>query len=107
MKNKSMVEKLIQEKSKKFHVKIADIVNMGNHLHIKLKIVSRLSFQKFLISITGLIARKITGARRGKTFGKFWQGLAFTRVVKTSLEELQLRGYFEANRRQRKFSPEI
>ncbi|MBS1970269.1 MAG: hypothetical protein JSU04_08170 [Bdellovibrionales bacterium] len=29
---------------------------------------------------------------------KFWQGLAFTRVIKTRVEEFQLRGYLKANR---------
>jgi hypothetical protein len=54
-----------------------------------------------------LIARKITNAKKGNKLkatnqkqNKFWQGLAFTRVLKTSLEELQLKGYFKANRKQ-------
>ncbi len=50
--------------------------------------------------MTCLIAREVTGAKKGQKFGKFWQGLAFSRVLKTSLEGLQLKGYFEANRRE-------
>jgi len=76
----------------------ADYANVGNHLHLKIKISSRLNFQKFLKSLTTQIARRVTGARRGKPFGKFWQGLAFTRILYSSREELILRGYIAANR---------
>ncbi|MCC7403608.1 MAG: hypothetical protein IT288_04340, partial [Bdellovibrionales bacterium] len=44
-----------------------------------------------------LIARTLTGARRGKKFGKFWQGQAFTRVLVSRREELNLFGYIKAN----------
>ncbi|MGZ3724043.1 MAG: hypothetical protein ACXVA9_13965, partial [Bdellovibrionales bacterium] len=77
---------------------IADLANVGSHIHLKIRITSRAGFQKFLKSVTALIARKVTGARKGKPFGKFWQGLAFTRVLKSYTEELNLKGYFSANR---------
>ena len=99
-KNKPMIEKILESKAKKFGIKLAEHANVGNHLHIKLRIQSRISFQKFLKSITTLIARKITGAKKGQRFGRFWQGLAFTRVLTSAFEELQLRGYIEANRLQ-------
>jgi hypothetical protein len=97
-KNQSMIQSILTEKSKKFGIKIADFANVGNHLHLKIKIQDRERFQKFLKSITCLIARKVTGACRGKKFGRFWQGLAFTRVLTSSLEELNLKGYIQANR---------
>jgi REP element-mobilizing transposase RayT len=100
--NDIAVRNILREKAKKFGVVIADFANVGNHLHIKIKVQSRESFQKFLKAVTCLIARKITGARRGKPFGKFWQALAFTRIITSRLEELRLRGYFEGNRREAK-----
>ncbi|MBS1970317.1 MAG: transposase [Bdellovibrionales bacterium] len=99
-KNQQIIREILKSKSKKWGVQIAEVVNVGNHLHIKLKFKYREGFQNFLRSVTALIARKITNARRGHASGKFWQGLAFTRVIKTKLEELQLRGYFKANRLQ-------
>lgn len=99
-KNQLYVDATLKQKAKRFGVRIAEMVNVGNHLHLKIKIASRKAFQSFLRSITTLIARFITGAKRGKTFERFWQGLAFTRVLRTSLEELRLRGYLEANRRE-------
>jgi hypothetical protein len=97
-KNKLFIQQTLKAKAKKFGVTIGDLANVGNHLHIKIKITSRGMFQKFLKSITTLIARKLTGARRGKPFGRFWLGLAYTRVLMSYTEELNLQGYFIANR---------
>jgi hypothetical protein len=96
-KHKIYVEKTLRAKARKFGVKIADQANVGNHIHLKIRIHSRETFQQFLKSVTTLIARKVTGARKGKPFGRFWQDLAFTRVLKSYVEELNLRGYFHAN----------
>jgi REP element-mobilizing transposase RayT len=100
-KNKRLVASLLREKSKKFFVEILDWVNMGNHLHLKVRFKDRRRMGQFLKSFSALVARKITGARRGVKFGKFWDGLVYTRVLLTRLEEFGLRGYFEANHRQR------
>ena len=97
-KNQILIKRIINEKAKKFGVTVADQANVGNHLHLKIKISTRESFQKFLKAITTLIARSVTGAKRGRPFGKFWQGLAFSRVLKSRTEELNLNGYMIANR---------
>ena len=100
--NVGWIDRILKAKATKFGVEIKDFVNMGNHPHIKLRIFNRENFQNFLRSITSLIARHVTGARKGKTFGKFWSSLAFTRVVSTFLELSQLDKYFMANRVQRR-----
>jgi REP element-mobilizing transposase RayT len=96
-KNKPVVEGIIREKARKFGVRVCQFANVGNHLHLKIRIASRPLFQAFLVSVTTLIARTLTGARRGKKFGKFWQGQAFTRVLVSRREELSLFGYIKAN----------
>src|SRR6185503_10348171 len=105
-KNEVAINQILKSKAKKFGVKIADRANVGNHLHLKIKIHSREAFQKFLISVTGLIARTVTGARKGKPFGKFWDELAFTRVLQSYTEELRLDGYLMANRMEAHVSKE-
>lgn len=97
-KNQIVVKDILYSKARKFGVCVADYVNVGNHLHVKVKITNRGGFQKFLKATTALIARKVTGARRGHKFGRFWEGLAFTRVLKSRMEELRLTGYFDSNR---------
>ena len=97
-KNKIFIERLIRSKAIRFGIRVADRANVGTHLHLKIKMSSRENFQKFLKSITAQIARYVTGARRGKSFGKFWQGLAYSRVLTSDKENLILGGYFMANR---------
>ena len=99
--HKELVRSLLKEKSRKFFVEVIDFVNMGNHLHLKVRFRDRVRFQQFLKSFSSLLARKITGARRGMKFGRFWDGLVYTRVISSALEELGLKGYFEANHRER------
>jgi REP element-mobilizing transposase RayT len=96
--NALRVKNIIKKQSLKHGVRITDYVNMGNHLHLKVRPSSRVGFQKFLKSTTALIARAVTGARKGVKFGKFWDGLAYTRVIQSGYELFQLKGYFEANR---------
>jgi putative transposase len=96
--NAGWIDQLIKKKAKKFAVEVKEFVNMGNHIHFQVRVADRKYFQNFLRSITSLIARHVTGARKGRPFGKFWQGLAFTRVVTSFLELSQLEKYLLANR---------
>lgn len=100
-KNKLLVSKLLKEKSNKFFIEILDWVNMGNHLHLKVRFKDRKRMGQFLKSFAATLAREITGAKKGKVFGKFWDGLVYTRVLVTKIEELGLKAYFEGNHRQR------
>ena len=98
---------LLHAQAKRHHVKIFEYVNMGNHIHIKLRCFSRESFQGFLRSFTAIVARKVTGARKGHTFGKFWDALAFTRIVASRFEERVLGKYFLANEYEREIGKEV
>jgi len=102
--HKNFASKLLKERSKKYFIEILDWVNMGNHLHLKVRFKNKLNFQNFSRTFAALLARKITNSYRGKSFGKFWDGLVFTRILTSKLEELGLKGYFEGNHRQRELS---
>ena len=99
--HKKLVHSLLKEKSKKFFIEILDWVNMGNHLHLKVRFKDRKRMGQFLKSFAATLARQITGAKKGKVFGKFWDGLVYTCVLTTKLEALGLKGYFEGNHRER------
>jgi REP element-mobilizing transposase RayT len=92
------ISQLLAKKAKQNFVEVGDFVNMGNHLHIKLKPHSRRHFIRFMRALPGMIARCVTGASRGNSFGKFWDSLAYTRVINTRFELFQLAKYFDANR---------
>jgi hypothetical protein len=98
---KLKVKKRLFERAKKYHIIIQDWVNVGNHLHLKVKFKDPDRFKNFLRTFAALLARDITNANKSNPFGKFWDGLVFTRVLHSSFEELGLKGYFEGNHRQR------
>jgi REP element-mobilizing transposase RayT len=101
--HKKLVADLLKAKSKKFFIEILEWVNMGNHLHLKVRFKDKKRFGQFLKSFAANVARGITKARKGNPFGRFWDGLVYTRVLLSKIEELGLKGYFEANHRQREY----
>ncbi len=100
-KHKHLVGAMLKHLSKQFYIEILDWVNMGNHLHLKVRFKDPNRMGKFLRTFSGNLARKITGAKKGNKFGKFWDGLVYTRVLTSKLEELGLKEYFEGNHIQR------
>lgn len=95
--HQNLVRNLLKERSRKFHIEVLSYVIMKNHIHLKTRFRSSKHFQNFLRTFAAMLARKLTKASRGKAFGKFWDGLAFTRVLLTRIEERTLKNYFIAN----------
>jgi hypothetical protein len=106
-KNDDYIHSVLYSQAKKHQVKVFEYVNVGNHLHIKAKAYSREGFAAFLISTSALIARFVSGAKKGRAFGKFWDALVYTRILKSKVEELHLQRYFKANHYEAKFGREI
>lgn len=104
--NKQAVAHIVSTQAKKCGAEIQNQVNMGNHLHIKIRFFERSQMQRYLRAVPGLIARKVLGAEKGETKGKFWDGLAFTRIVTTDFLSTRLDGYLRANNIERDFGPE-
>ena len=104
--NRLNIEKILRTRAAEFGVVIQGYENMGNHLHVIAKFKSRAMFQNFLRIVTGLIARHVTGAKRGKPFGKrFFDQLAFTRVVNGLKDFRGLKVYLEKNEIERDVHP--
>lgn len=80
-------------------VRIYDFANVGSHLHLLVRTKKRDGFQAFLRSFAGIVARKVTGARRGCPLGggPFWSGLAWSRVVTWGREFHAVRYYIFRN----------
>jgi REP element-mobilizing transposase RayT len=79
--NEKKIRRLVFGLAEKFNVKVYSFANSGNHLHLLLRATEKLNFQNYLRSLTGLIARSVTRAERGRRFGKFWDQLAYSRLV--------------------------
>jgi len=75
------VERRLYQYAERFGVRVFKYANGGNHLHILLKPGSRRGFQNFLRTFAGVIPRLVTQARKGKAKGKFWDALAYSKLV--------------------------
>ena len=101
-KNLLAVEKTLIDRARQFGVKVHSKEIMFNHIHLVASFSKRRGFQDFLRTVTALIARKVTGATKGRPFGKrFWNDLAFTRVVFGRRDFRGLLGYMNKNRIER------
>ena len=102
--NKLKVAELIEAKAKKYQIKIHGLELMKNHIHLAVSFKSRELVQKFMRVVFGLIARLLTGARKGKAFGKrFWDQLVFTRIVNGRRDFSRLMDYFFKNEIEREY----
>jgi REP element-mobilizing transposase RayT len=71
--------------------------NSGNHIHILGRARSREGFQSFLRVFAGVTARLVTGARRGRPVGRFWDRLAYSRIVSWGREYRAVGAYVRQN----------
>jgi REP element-mobilizing transposase RayT len=77
-----MVRFEIQRFSRRHGVRIYEAANVGNHIHLLLRARSRDALKRFLMGLSGRIAQRVTGARKGKPLGRrFFDTLPFTRIV--------------------------
>ncbi len=95
--HKTRIQDLLEKLAKENGIKIYRYANVGNHLHLLLKIHSRRGFQKFLRVFTGRVALLITQARKGNPQGKFWDAIAFTRIVQWGKDFTRITRYFFKN----------
>lgn len=96
--NFSRVKNVFFKQAERFGVRIESFVNVGNHVHLVVRFANRKLFQNFLRTTAALVARAVTKAKKGKPFGKFWDHLAFTRVVVSYRARAILSKYVEGNR---------
>lgn len=81
-------------------VRVYEFANVGSHLHLLVRAPRRQAFQSFLRSFAGIVARVVTGARRGRPLrdGPFWSALAWSRVVAWGRDYRGVRHYVFRNR---------
>ncbi len=62
---KGKIENIVKTQAHRWDVKIYHFVNVGNHLHLVIRLKYRDGYSSFIRSVTGLIARLVTGRQRG------------------------------------------
>ena len=97
-KNREFITALIKSLSRKWGIRIYEFSINSNHLHFALRALTRNGFQNFLRTLGSQIATFVTGARRGKPFGKrFFDLPAFTRIAQWGRAFKQLKAYVIQN----------
>jgi REP element-mobilizing transposase RayT len=91
------VRDVLRRMARRFEIRIYDFANVRSHLHLVLRARRREDFQAFLRSFAGGVARRVTGAERGRPAGHFFDGLAWSRVVTWGRDYLGLRHYVFRN----------
>jgi REP element-mobilizing transposase RayT len=83
--------------ARRYDVRLYRYANAGNHIHILAKVRSRPALQSFLRVFAGATARLVTGARKGRPVGKFWDRLAYSRIVSWGREFSSVSAYVRQN----------
>ncbi len=99
LRHRDRIERLLDRQAHKWGIRIHRFANVGNHLHLLVSLgapsarvgrprlgetkfaQARARFSSFLRQFAGAVAFEITGASKSRPVGRFWDGLAFTRVV--------------------------
>ena len=96
-KHERAVREALRAMARRFGIRVYDFANVGTHLHLLVRARHREAFQAFLRSFAGVVARRVTGARRGQPSGRFFSGLAWSRVVAWGRDYLGVRHYVFRN----------
>jgi putative transposase len=83
----------------KHGVRIYEYANVGNHLHMLIKIPQRERWSAFIRELTGQLAQLVQGITgRQKGMANFWKKRPFTRIVRGWRKAFQTaRSYIELN----------
>jgi REP element-mobilizing transposase RayT len=99
--NEKAIREILKKFSLKYGVRILSAANVGNHIHIHLKLSNRHTYRPFIRAITSAIAMAVTGINKWTKIGnkrlKFWDRRPYTRVVQGFRAFLNLRDYIRIN----------
>jgi REP element-mobilizing transposase RayT len=97
-KNAPQVEEILRSNARKHGVRLYRVMNVGNHLHLLVSAKTRTAFQSFLREMAGAVAFRVTGAKKTHPIGgRFWDALAYSRIVTWGREFKALHDYLIKN----------
>lgn len=78
----SRIEGLVHSLARLTNLKVYRFVNSGDHLQLIVHTRSRRAFNKFVRALSGIVARLVLDAERGRgQEKKFWVARPFTRIL--------------------------
>ena len=66
LRHERVIRNMLLRQGRRHGVKVYRVANAGNHLHLLVRFTKRRGLQNFLRGSSGLIARKVLGAERGR-----------------------------------------
>lgn len=75
------VNKIVSRVTRKYGFTLYKYANVGNHLHLLLRMGNRHLWARFIRELTGRIAQEVQGLRSPQKGARFWSNKPFTRVV--------------------------
>jgi REP element-mobilizing transposase RayT len=93
----AQIRRRIRTLARRYDLTLYGYANSGNHIHILGRARSRRGFQSFLKVFAGVTARLVTGARKGKPVGRFWDRLAYSRIVSWGRDYRAVGAYVKQN----------
>jgi len=92
------IRSLLKTLSGRFGVRIYEQAIVSNHLHLVTHTRDKVAFGQFLMALSGRIAQKVTGAKKGAPLKeKFWVGIPWSRIVDWGRALFTARKYTEQN----------
>jgi REP element-mobilizing transposase RayT len=76
-----IVDRIVDQTAEKYRVRIYEFANVGNHLHMVIKLPHLREWAKFIRELSGRIAQEMQELRGPEKGEKFWIFKPFTRVV--------------------------
>lgn len=99
--NRKAIRHVVLKFAKKYGVRVQSIANVGNHLHMQIRLSNRHSYAPFIKAISAAIAMAITGINRwtqksGEKL-RFWDRRPYSRVIFGFKGILSLRNFIRLN----------
>ncbi len=106
--NEAVVNRIVDKFAVAYGVRVISMANVGNHLHLQIKLANRFTYRPFIRAVTSAIAMAITGRSRWTKkcvesvantakIEKFWDYRPYTRVVESFKAWLNLKDYIKIN----------
>jgi REP element-mobilizing transposase RayT len=92
-----MVNETLRRYARRYEIRIYEFANAGNHLHLLVRSKCRIGLHNFLRVFAGIVARRMTGAGKGRRTGPFWDMLAYSRVMSWGRDFFGVRAYVVQN----------
>ncbi len=99
-----IIRMIVFRAAKRHGIILREFVCVGNHLHFLIQTKSRrifparLALRRFLREVAGLIARLMTGAKKGQpALKRFWDYLTWSRIVEWGRDLAGIKKYFQKN----------